>query len=307
MGGRFSADALYIAVNGTDIEETKAILDAKPELINQILNTRKTVTALGRAAILGDPEMITLLVERGAEIDMVGESFWTPLMWASRKGHLEAVRLMCSLGAQAGVKNAEGMSAFDLSVVYGCYQVAYYFSTEHEAHPRTAEEYVFYRDNHNTPYVDFEEIIQALNDEIEPSVAPNFIKERPREEVPEDLVYDARETWGHFGKRMFTWEEPPQVSKRTLPTEWHPENRFYGRMMSIVKKKDRNGQRDIQRSQSFGNDEINSNEMAFVRNDGSGVATIHVDQIEVNQDDERAHISPRTHAKTIDVSEVDRT
>jgi ankyrin repeat protein len=54
---------------------------------------------LGYAARWGHPEMVALLLERGADINKAGAPWATPLAWARKKGHAEIVELLKQHGA----------------------------------------------------------------------------------------------------------------------------------------------------------------------------------------------------------------
>ncbi|RXR06400.1 ankyrin repeat domain-containing protein [Pseudoxanthomonas composti] len=70
------------------------------------------------AAVWGDCEAITLLVEAGAFIDQRGEDGFTPLMEAVAQGHKDAVDLLISLGA-APLRNDDGQLPSDYARVGG--------------------------------------------------------------------------------------------------------------------------------------------------------------------------------------------
>ncbi|MBA4417418.1 MAG: hypothetical protein C0392_05870 [Syntrophus sp. (in: bacteria)] len=105
---------LLEAVKKGNIEEVKSILGArgtKPPLIssNDEIKRRGMSgdTPLSLAAKYGNLEIVTMLVEHGAEIDGGRENTGrTPLMEASGQGHVEVVKYLISKGADVNAGNS---------------------------------------------------------------------------------------------------------------------------------------------------------------------------------------------------------
>lgn len=80
----------------------------------------ETVTLLHWAAINNRREIVDYLVERGARVDAIGgELQSTPLQWASRQGHLEAVVALVRAGADPALRDAEGCASLHLAAQFG--------------------------------------------------------------------------------------------------------------------------------------------------------------------------------------------
>lgn len=75
-----------------------------------------TVYLLHWAAINNRREIIKLLIEKGAIVNVVGGDLQsTPLHWAVRQGHLAATVLLMKNGADPNLLDAEGSGSFSLS------------------------------------------------------------------------------------------------------------------------------------------------------------------------------------------------
>lgn len=84
-------------------------------------------TALHYAAASGDDEIVRLLLARGAKIDAVSplrSGDYTPLMMAAREGKDGTALLLIGQGANAALKNSEGLTAEQLAERAGKTRVA---------------------------------------------------------------------------------------------------------------------------------------------------------------------------------------
>ncbi|HEY7500819.1 MAG TPA: ankyrin repeat domain-containing protein, partial [Vicinamibacterales bacterium] len=57
-------------------------------------------TPLGLAARFGRPDIVALLIERGADVMKAGAPWATPLAWARRKGHARVEATLMQAGAE---------------------------------------------------------------------------------------------------------------------------------------------------------------------------------------------------------------
>ena len=76
-----------------------------------------------RAAEGGNIEEISLLLERGANIDAADGDGWTALMLAAKSGHTGAVRLLLERGANIHATNKNGWQAAGIALMYGCEEI----------------------------------------------------------------------------------------------------------------------------------------------------------------------------------------
>jgi ankyrin repeat protein len=109
--------AARLVTAGVDIDahrtdgKTLLILAAKESdviLVRNDATTNNGGTALMFAAIRGDIETQTALIDAGADVNAVGGFDWTALMVASVKGHVAAVRQLLSSGADPNLRDIYG-------------------------------------------------------------------------------------------------------------------------------------------------------------------------------------------------------
>ncbi|KAK8152051.1 hypothetical protein BC567DRAFT_281004 [Phyllosticta citribraziliensis] len=72
-------------------------------------------TALGLAAIEGHYDIVELLLDFGAPINILDYKQRTPLMWASLLGHYSVTQLLVDRGANRGLRDIDGFTAIDLA------------------------------------------------------------------------------------------------------------------------------------------------------------------------------------------------
>ncbi|KAI4463292.1 palmitoyltransferase hip14 [Holotrichia oblita] len=88
----------------------------------------ETVTLLHWAAINNRKDIMRFFIDKGAEVDAVGgELNATPLHWATRQGHLDAVVILMNAGADPTLRDAEGCSCIHLAAQFGHTALVAYF------------------------------------------------------------------------------------------------------------------------------------------------------------------------------------
>lgn len=100
---------LDIACLNGDLATTTLLLDhgANPNLLN-----KAGATPLHDAALNGNPEVIAALLKHGAEIDAVDtDTQSTPLHYAASMDRLDAVKTLVAHRANRQLKNSEGLNA----------------------------------------------------------------------------------------------------------------------------------------------------------------------------------------------------
>ena len=135
-----------------DVDRLRSVLDDEPSRATAY--SGDGFTALHFAAFFGHPNAVSLLIERGAEVNAFGRGWmtgtalhsgvsrlhsevvrvlldaganpdvrqsggWTPLHAAAKNGDLASVELLLAAGADAAARNDEGHSVEDLAIESG--------------------------------------------------------------------------------------------------------------------------------------------------------------------------------------------
>lgn len=88
----------------------------------------ENVTLLHWASINNRKDIMSFFIDHGAEIDAIGgELQATPLHWATRQGHLDAVVILMNAGADSTIRDAEGCSCIHLAAQFGHTALVAYF------------------------------------------------------------------------------------------------------------------------------------------------------------------------------------
>jgi RNA polymerase sigma factor (sigma-70 family) len=132
---------LLIAVRASDIDKVKIMLDRAPLLINGPLgwnvkhtaqHVKKTYsitlsghsTALLEAVKYGHPELVTLLLDYGANCNIRGNDGLTPLQKAVITNQMRIVTLLLDQAAHVDMQSAAGLTALHLSTMGGTCEIA---------------------------------------------------------------------------------------------------------------------------------------------------------------------------------------
>lgn len=108
-------DDMHGAIERNDVAKVRALLESKtsPNLRN---DTRASPTFLTQAARLGREEIVSLLIQSGADTDGMDGDAMTPLMWASWNGHFKVVMLFIKAGADVNAQDKRGDSVLSYAV-----------------------------------------------------------------------------------------------------------------------------------------------------------------------------------------------
>jgi len=111
-------NTLMMAVNNNDISGVTFYSKAGSALINQ--KNIGGATALHIASREGYLEIAKILIDNGADINLIDNEGWTPLMRANINGHEDVVSLLISKGAQAGLLNYMNESVIIHATLSSC-------------------------------------------------------------------------------------------------------------------------------------------------------------------------------------------
>jgi ankyrin repeat protein len=76
------------------------------------------------AAVRGDLDELTALLNGGADVNASGERANTPLHEAVHQNHIDAVEMLLSRGAATHLTNEEGKTALDIARILGYDELA---------------------------------------------------------------------------------------------------------------------------------------------------------------------------------------
>lgn len=109
----FNGDnALMIAAFKGNLRAVEALIERGAEI------NKTGWTPLHYAAFVGKNDIVKLLLDKSAYIDAESPNKTTPIMMAARAGHILTVKLLLDEGADATLKNDQGMTAIDFANKY---------------------------------------------------------------------------------------------------------------------------------------------------------------------------------------------
>lgn len=113
---------LYLAVAHGQIAVARLLLQQGRHQLD--ITGRGDWTVLHKATDTGNEEMVTLLLQNGAMINVKDKNWMTPLHLAARKGYLEVVRLLLVSNAEVHSTSDEGFTPLDHAVISGHLEVS---------------------------------------------------------------------------------------------------------------------------------------------------------------------------------------
>ncbi len=104
----------YHAVKCGDIDRLNDILDSNPDIIDIVEDASLRAHALFSATIYNKPDVVEVLLSRGADINQVEDcNGWTALMGAVLTKNHQISKLLLQQGADMTIKNRLGLTALD--------------------------------------------------------------------------------------------------------------------------------------------------------------------------------------------------
>lgn len=103
---------LYSAIMNGNAKSVQALLEggADPNLHDSLNSFDPPISI---AVFTIRLPMVQLLLDHGAQVDILDTSGKTPLMWSCSRGFIEATRLLLEWGANTQIKDHQGLSARD--------------------------------------------------------------------------------------------------------------------------------------------------------------------------------------------------
>lgn len=98
-----------IYMNDEDLLEE--ILDLKKELAKLQIDEDRNVQIIHRACQCENPNLVKMLIDKGADIDAQDAKQWTPMMVAAMNANLPVVRILQSYGANMLLEANDGKTA----------------------------------------------------------------------------------------------------------------------------------------------------------------------------------------------------
>lgn len=107
---------LVHAIRAGNLQEIQAALDAGVHINTNISYSDEfpRATPLHIASRFGTPEVVKLLLEKGADVNAHRDG-WTPLHEAASRGKSEIVLLLLQYGADSSIRNKQGKTAADIA------------------------------------------------------------------------------------------------------------------------------------------------------------------------------------------------
>ncbi|KAE8446529.1 hypothetical protein EG329_011861 [Mollisiaceae sp. DMI_Dod_QoI] len=120
----FSGTPLGAAIQGRKVVNVRALLEADSDVNHIVRSENMRRTLLHLAAQDGNPEIIQLLLDWGADPNILDEMGGTPAHWATRNNHYEAVKILLDGGLDP---NFDKGDSFRLALSLGRLKMARLF------------------------------------------------------------------------------------------------------------------------------------------------------------------------------------
>ncbi len=106
---------LMEAVRDNKIDVARYLISLDADVNRRSYANALYLTPMHMAGLSGNPDMVQLLADAGADIDPKGRENGTPLLWTLGEGKMDAVMKLLELGADPHHKNSYGFSAADFA------------------------------------------------------------------------------------------------------------------------------------------------------------------------------------------------
>jgi ankyrin repeat protein len=113
----FGCSPLYLASENGRRDDVELLLKHHADV--HLVSGPRSMTALRKAALVGEVEISQALLHHGAAVDAPCDQGWTPLKGASRHGHLDVVRLLIQNDAAVDTPDNEGWTPLKIASRHG--------------------------------------------------------------------------------------------------------------------------------------------------------------------------------------------
>ena len=108
--------ALHMAASNGDVDRVRRLLEEPTKNYVDLDSADEEGTAsLIYASCFGHIEVVSALLDAGAQVDRQDKNQWTSLMWAMTNRHKEIVKALLEHGASPDIKSSSGRTAFDFA------------------------------------------------------------------------------------------------------------------------------------------------------------------------------------------------
>ncbi|MBI9069293.1 MAG: ankyrin repeat domain-containing protein [Salinivirgaceae bacterium] len=112
---------LFGAINEGNFDQVKQCIEKDPQIIEQ--RNQRGSTPLMLAANLGNAELLTYFIKKGASVNVDNGFGTTALHFASLSGNLESVKFLIKNGAKVNVKSQQGNSPIHYAARSGSFEI----------------------------------------------------------------------------------------------------------------------------------------------------------------------------------------
>jgi hypothetical protein len=119
-----SAEPVVEAAKKGDLQTVKTILAQDPSKLNA--TDESNYTALHWACMRAHWDVAKFLIDKGADLNVVGGDGGTQINWAVHHDNVEIIKLMVEKGAKLNIRNQWGMTELHTAIWRGCIRVVEY-------------------------------------------------------------------------------------------------------------------------------------------------------------------------------------
>lgn len=107
-------DFLFMAASNGDVDRVERLVTGKPaKFIDVNAIDSEGTPPLVYASCFGHKDVVTTLLDSGAEVDKQDRNQWSALMWAMTNQHKDIAKLLLDHGASTEIQSSTGRTALD--------------------------------------------------------------------------------------------------------------------------------------------------------------------------------------------------